>query len=91
MILGIANILPFFPFQVAEVGFWDIILDFILLDAFDDLKSPPSSIYSVTKVGIIELVSLMLSNNLVPLVVPTVVPFWFFIVCVSRIRGCRKE
>ncbi|CAJ0563396.1 unnamed protein product, partial [Mesorhabditis spiculigera] len=34
---------------VPELGFWDVILDFILLDAFGDLKSPPSAIYSVTK------------------------------------------
>ncbi|CAJ0938411.1 unnamed protein product, partial [Mesorhabditis belari] len=34
---------------VPELSFWDIVLDFILLDSFDDLKAPPSAIYSVTK------------------------------------------
>ncbi|KHJ97997.1 hypothetical protein OESDEN_02028, partial [Oesophagostomum dentatum] len=34
---------------VVECGFWDVVLDFILLDSFDDIKSPPSAIYSVTK------------------------------------------
>lgn len=34
---------------VVQYGFWDIVLDFILLDSFDDLKNPPSAIYSVTK------------------------------------------
>ncbi|PAV62766.1 hypothetical protein WR25_26966 [Diploscapter pachys] len=35
--------------RVVKLGFWDVVLDFILLDAFEDLKSPPSAIYSVTK------------------------------------------
>ncbi|KJH49818.1 surfeit locus protein 6 [Dictyocaulus viviparus] len=34
---------------VVDFGFWDIVLDFILLDSFDDIKSPPSAVYSVTK------------------------------------------
>ncbi|KAL6724726.1 hypothetical protein Aduo_019587 [Ancylostoma duodenale] len=34
---------------VVECGFWDVVLDFILLDSFDDIKSPPSAVYSVTK------------------------------------------
>ncbi|PAV90583.1 hypothetical protein WR25_13260 [Diploscapter pachys] len=32
--------------RVVKLGFWDVVLDFILLDAFEDLKSPPSAIYS---------------------------------------------
>ncbi|KAJ1347953.1 hypothetical protein KIN20_003143 [Parelaphostrongylus tenuis] len=34
---------------VVEFGFWDILLDFVLLDIFDDITSPPSAVYSVTK------------------------------------------
>ncbi|VDM52177.1 unnamed protein product [Angiostrongylus costaricensis] len=34
---------------VVEFGFWDVVLDFILLDSFDDIRSPPSAVYSVTK------------------------------------------
>ncbi|KAK6759719.1 hypothetical protein RB195_021343 [Necator americanus] len=34
---------------VVDYGFWDVVLDFILLDSFDDIKSPPSAVYSVTK------------------------------------------
>ncbi|KAJ1347954.1 hypothetical protein KIN20_003143 [Parelaphostrongylus tenuis] len=31
---------------VVEFGFWDILLDFVLLDIFDDITSPPSAVYS---------------------------------------------
>ncbi|CAI4227414.1 unnamed protein product [Auanema sp. JU1783] len=34
---------------VREIGFWDVVLDFVLLDSFEDLKQPPSAIYTVTK------------------------------------------
>ncbi|XGW34655.1 hypothetical protein V3C99_018554 [Haemonchus contortus] len=34
---------------VVDFGFWDVVLDFVLLDSFDDIKSPPSAVYSVTK------------------------------------------
>ncbi|PIC26248.1 hypothetical protein B9Z55_018876 [Caenorhabditis nigoni] len=34
---------------VCETGFYDVAVDFIILDAFEDLKSPPSAVYSVTK------------------------------------------
>ncbi|GMT04330.1 hypothetical protein PENTCL1PPCAC_26504 [Pristionchus entomophagus] len=34
---------------VVVVSFWDVLLDFMLLDAFDDLKNPPSAIFSVTR------------------------------------------
>ncbi|KAK6029738.1 hypothetical protein OSTOST_04145 [Ostertagia ostertagi] len=42
---------------VVDFGFWDVVLDFILLDSFDDIKSPPSAVYSVTK-------NIFLSNSL---------------------------
>ena len=29
--------------------FYDIVIDFIILDAFDDLESPPSSVISVVQ------------------------------------------
>ena len=29
--------------------FYDIVLDFIIVDAFDDLESPPSAIMSILK------------------------------------------
>ncbi|VDL73498.1 unnamed protein product [Nippostrongylus brasiliensis] len=42
---------------VVDFGFWDVVLDFILLDSFDDIKSPPSAVYSVTK-------NIFLSNSM---------------------------
>lgn len=42
---------------VVDFGFWDVVLDFVLLDAFDDIKSPPSAVYSVTK-------NIFLSNSM---------------------------
>lgn len=33
--------------DVMNLSFYDIVLDFILLDAFDDLESPPSAITAV--------------------------------------------
>ena len=33
--------------QVVDMNFFDIVIDFIFLDAFDDLESPPSSIVNV--------------------------------------------
>lgn len=35
--------------QVPELGFWDVVLDYILIDAFEDLSRPPSAILAVTK------------------------------------------
>lgn len=35
--------------RVPEVNFFDVVLDFILLDAFDDLASPPSAVFAVTQ------------------------------------------
>jgi hypothetical protein len=35
--------------QVQMVNFFDIVLDFILLDSFDDLDSPPSSVLTVVQ------------------------------------------
>ena len=31
------------------MNFFDIVIDFILFDAFDDLESPPSSVTSVVQ------------------------------------------
>uniref|UniRef100_A0A1I7XZ32 Mitoguardin n=1 Tax=Steinernema glaseri TaxID=37863 RepID=A0A1I7XZ32_9BILA len=33
--------------KVAQLGMWDVLLDFILLDAFDDMSSPPSAIVAI--------------------------------------------
>ncbi len=35
--------------QVKELNFFDVVIDFILFDAFDDLESPPSSVTSVVQ------------------------------------------
>uniref|UniRef100_A0A914D1L5 Uncharacterized protein n=1 Tax=Acrobeloides nanus TaxID=290746 RepID=A0A914D1L5_9BILA len=35
--------------NVAEINMWDVLLDFILLDSFDDLKKPPSAIVALLK------------------------------------------
>ena len=31
-------------FQVTHLSFYDVLLDFVLLDAFDDLETPPYSV-----------------------------------------------
>ncbi len=36
-----------FNFQVKMINFYDIVIDFILFDAFDDLDNPPTSVTSV--------------------------------------------
>ena len=33
----------------AQINLYDIVLDFILMDAFDDLAQPPSAIFAVTR------------------------------------------
>uniref|UniRef100_A0A1I7XY10 Bestrophin homolog n=1 Tax=Steinernema glaseri TaxID=37863 RepID=A0A1I7XY10_9BILA len=33
--------------KITHLGIWDIVIDFILLDAFDDISSPPSAIVAV--------------------------------------------
>lgn len=35
--------------QVAELNFWDVVLDFILIDAFEDVSHPPSAVLAVAK------------------------------------------
>ena len=30
--------------QVKDMSFYDVLLDFVLLDAFDDLETPPYSV-----------------------------------------------
>jgi hypothetical protein len=35
--------------QVDQLGFWDVVLDFILIDAFEDLGRPPSAVLAVAK------------------------------------------
>lgn len=37
------------PPQVVCMSFYDIVLDFILMDAFEDLESPPSSVLAVLR------------------------------------------
>jgi len=34
---------------VKKMTFYDIVMDYILMDAFDDLESPPSSVIAVIK------------------------------------------
>ena len=41
--IGSANICP----QVKTISFYDVVMDFILMDAFDDLENPPSSVTAV--------------------------------------------
>ena len=31
-------------FKVVEISFYDVLLDFVLLDAFDDLATPPYTV-----------------------------------------------
>uniref|UniRef100_A0A914XID6 Uncharacterized protein n=1 Tax=Plectus sambesii TaxID=2011161 RepID=A0A914XID6_9BILA len=35
--------------RVAELSFWDVVLDFILIDAFEDVSHPPSAVLAVSK------------------------------------------
>ena len=35
------------PLQVKHLNFYDIVLDFILMDSFEDLENPPISIQNV--------------------------------------------
>lgn len=35
--------------QVVCMSFFDIVLDFILMDAFEDLENPPSSVLAVLR------------------------------------------
>ncbi|VDK59278.1 unnamed protein product [Anisakis simplex] len=35
--------------RVADLSFWDVMLDFVLMDSFDDLARPPPAVYAVTK------------------------------------------
>lgn len=37
------------PWQVVCMSFFDIVLDFILMDAFEDLENPPSSVLAVLR------------------------------------------
>jgi hypothetical protein len=32
-----------------QLNFYDVVLDFILMDAFDDLAHPPSAVFAVTR------------------------------------------
>lgn len=36
-------------FQVKMISFYDVVIDFILFDAFDDLENPPSSVTTVVQ------------------------------------------
>jgi len=37
--------------KVEEVNLWDVLIDYVMLDAFDDLRKPPSSITALVKNG----------------------------------------
>lgn len=37
------------PLKVAYMSFFDIVLDFMLMDAFEDLENPPSSVLAVLR------------------------------------------
>ena len=39
--------MPVFVHQVKVISFYDVVMDFILMDAFDDLENPPSSVTAV--------------------------------------------
>lgn len=39
--------MPALPKGVKAVTFYDVVLDFILMDAFEDLTAPPSSVLAV--------------------------------------------
>jgi hypothetical protein len=36
-------------FQVMQITFYDVVLDFILMDAFEDLAHPPASVLAVAQ------------------------------------------
>ncbi|VDM37258.1 unnamed protein product [Toxocara canis] len=35
--------------RVPEIGFWDVMVDFVLIDSFEDLSRPPSAVLAVTR------------------------------------------
>uniref|UniRef100_F1L2L8 Protein FAM73B n=1 Tax=Ascaris suum TaxID=6253 RepID=F1L2L8_ASCSU len=35
--------------RVPELGFWDVMVDFVLIDSFEDLSRPPSAVLAVTR------------------------------------------
>uniref|UniRef100_A0A0N5ARA1 Mitoguardin n=1 Tax=Syphacia muris TaxID=451379 RepID=A0A0N5ARA1_9BILA len=35
--------------KVSEIGFWDVVLDFVLIDCFEDLAKPPSAVIAVIR------------------------------------------
>ena len=41
------NLVTFYAQQVKHLNFYDIVLDFILMDSFEDLENPPISIQNV--------------------------------------------
>lgn len=45
--LKVATLLEFNCVQVVDVSFYDVALDFILLDSFDDIVNPPAAITAV--------------------------------------------
>ena len=34
-------------FQVVRMSFYDVVLDFLIMDAFDDLSNPPSPVTAI--------------------------------------------
>ena len=44
VVVIVSNPWSYFMFQVKDMSFYDVLLDFILLDAFDDLETPPYSV-----------------------------------------------
>ncbi|VDK44845.1 unnamed protein product, partial [Gongylonema pulchrum] len=34
---------------VPELGFWDVVLDYVLIDAFEEFSRPPSAVLAVTR------------------------------------------
>lgn len=49
MIIVLQNVYINCSFQVKKCTFYDVFLDFILLDAFDDLENPPKSVVAVVQ------------------------------------------
>lgn len=45
----VTDLWPLTSAQVVCMNFFDIVLDFILMDAFEDLENPPTSVVAVLR------------------------------------------
>lgn len=62
--------------QVIDLSFYDVLLDFVLLDAFDDLATPPYSVATAVQ-------NRWLSARIKETVSDSLLPLILYVICVS--------